>query len=93
MNLILSGNSSSIAEIIESNKFGFIKVELEMLCKRIMEENAGIVQEIIEKGKDKKIRYLVGLLMKDTGGKADAAKANECFKYLIDSVRAKKNFN
>ncbi|MEK7172022.1 MAG: Asp-tRNA(Asn)/Glu-tRNA(Gln) amidotransferase subunit GatB, partial [Patescibacteria group bacterium] len=56
--------------------------EIEKVCKKIIEENAGPVEDFI-KGKDQALGFLVGQVMKETRGKANPAIVNEILRKLL----------
>lgn len=62
--------------------------ELMCLARRALEENEKVVLQILG-GKESAKKALVGAVMKDSGGRADARLASECIDELI-KLRSKK---
>ncbi|VEU22256.1 DEKNAAC103275 [Brettanomyces naardenensis] len=64
-----------IRELVES--FGMKSVggdgeELREICRKVIRENEAIVRDIVEKKKRGKMNYLVGMCMRESGGRVDA---------------------
>ena len=56
--------------------------EIEKICKKIIEENAGTVEDF-KKGKDQAFGFLVGQVMKETRGKANPTIVNEILRKFL----------
>ena len=79
--MLISGES--VHELLsEDDLKAFDDSELEIFCKKAIEQNPKIVADY-KGGKDKAIMALVGAVMRDTKGKAQADKVKEKLKNLL----------
>ena len=79
--MLISGES--VQELLsEDDLKAFDDSELEIFCKKAIEQNPKIVADY-KGGKDKAIMALVGAVMRDTKGKAQADKVKEKLKNLL----------
>lgn len=72
--------------ISESDMEGIDDNELRNLCEKAVQENEKAVTEYL-KGKEKAFGSIIGYIMKQTKGKADAALATEIVKEIIKALR------
>jgi len=56
--------------------------ELRKICEKIVKENKQVIEDI-KKGNKKAFHFLIGLVMKETKGKADAKEVNKILKDLL----------
>lgn len=79
--MLISGES--VHELLsEDDLKAFDDSELEIFCKKAIEQNPKIVADY-KGGKDKAIMALVGAVMRDTKGKAQADKVKEKLKNFL----------
>jgi len=57
--------------------------ELRKICEKVVKENKQVIEDI-KKGNKKAFHFLIGLVMKETKGKADAREVNKIFKELLN---------
>lgn len=73
----------SIKEFVsEKDMEGIDEKTLRIICKKAVQENGNAVSQYLS-GKEKALAAVIGCVMKETKGKADAALANEIVKELI----------
>ena len=79
--MLISGES--VQELLsEDDLKAFDDSELEIFCKKAIEQNPKIVADY-KGGKEKAIMAHVGAVMRDTKGKAQADKVKEKLKNLL----------
>ncbi|MGE0043034.1 MAG: hypothetical protein AB7V01_17800 [Vicinamibacterales bacterium] len=72
------------AEIVDSEGLRQISDEgaIDDIARRVVDANAAVVEEI-RAGKDKKLQFLVGQVMKETKGKASPPLASAAIRRLV----------
>ena len=72
-----------VMEIISEEDMGGIdESTLKIICKKAVEANEDAVNQYLS-GKEKALAAIIGFVMKETKGKADAALATDIVKQLI----------
>ncbi len=73
-----------ILEQIQSRSTGVIGDigEIEKMAKEVIEENPKVVEDY-QKGKQTAIQFLIGMVMRKSQGKADAAKVKEILERML----------
>ncbi|MBE6734545.1 MAG: Asp-tRNA(Asn)/Glu-tRNA(Gln) amidotransferase subunit GatB [Ruminococcaceae bacterium] len=79
--MLLSGKGA-MEFLSEEDMRGFTEEELYILCQKAIEQNPNVVSDY-KGGKDKAIMALVGFVMRESKGKANADKAKETLKKLM----------
>ena len=79
---MLDSGKGALEFISESDMGGLDENAMLELCKQAVESNAKAVEDY-KNGKEKAIKALVGFVMKNSRGKADAAAAEAKIKELI----------
>ena len=82
--IVLTGKSVSEVISLEDLK-GVSQEELEQICKRAVKENEKAVRDFLN-GKTKALKSLVGFVMKETKGRADANLAQEVLERIVKNV-------
>lgn len=72
--------------ITEKDLEGMDEDNLKNICEKAVIENAKAVEEYLN-GKEKAFGSIIGFIMKETKGKADAVLATEMVKMIIDSKK------
>lgn len=73
---MLATGKSAMEFLSAEDMRGLSDLELEALCKKAAESNAAAVRDY-KGGKEKALMVLVGFVMRESGGKANAEKAKE----------------
>ena len=79
---MLDSGKGALEFISESDMGGLDENALNELCKNAVEGNPKAVDDY-KNGKEKAIKALVGFVMKNSRGKADAVAAEEKIKSMI----------
>lgn len=79
---MLDSGKGALEFISESDMGGLDENALVELCKQAVESNPKAVEDY-KKGKEKAIKAMVGFVMKNSRGKADASLAEEKIKQII----------
>jgi len=79
-------NGADPIEYVEKNKLGMVSDEgmIEKAVKEALEQNPKSVQEYKD-GSKKVLGFFVGIIMRQTGGKADPAVVNSLLKKFLDN--------
>lgn len=89
LRIVFEGDSDSIDDIVTRENLWFHAMtdeEYQILIARVFEENSTIVEEIREKGKQGKIMFLVGQMMKiGDRNRVEAAKAELLIREQLSS--------
>ncbi|XP_077984678.1 glutamyl-tRNA(Gln) amidotransferase subunit B, mitochondrial-like [Glandiceps talaboti] len=85
MSLLFDKDSKSLLEIIEANNWAQIRDEevLEELCSKILVENKDVVTAY-HQGTKKVLNRLIGLVQRQTQGRADPIILNKIMKMKLD---------
>jgi aspartyl-tRNA(Asn)/glutamyl-tRNA(Gln) amidotransferase subunit B len=75
------------SEIVKQNDWYQMEVtsELEALCRKILEQYPEEVKEF-KAGRDRRMKHFVGMVMKETKGKAPGPVVTEMFQRLIKDM-------
>ena len=79
---MLSRGKGAMEFLSEEDMRGFTEEELELLCEKAIENNPAAVSDY-KCGKDKAVMALVGFVMRESKGRANADKAKETLKKLM----------
>lgn len=79
---MLLSSKGAMEFLSEEDMRGFTEEELHTLCQKAIEQNPNVVSDY-KGGKDKAIMALVGFVMRESKGKANADKAKETLKKLM----------
>lgn len=79
---MLSSGKDATAFLSAEDMQGFTDAELENLCRRAIEQNP-VAAEDFKGGKEKALMAIVGFVMRESRGKANAETSKECLKRLL----------
>ncbi|MBL7206509.1 MAG: Asp-tRNA(Asn)/Glu-tRNA(Gln) amidotransferase subunit GatB [Candidatus Aenigmarchaeota archaeon] len=69
-------------QIVKKHSLGKAKIDLDKVVKAIIEKNQQAVEDY-KKGEDKALHFLIGLVMRETKGQADAVEIQKVLKKLV----------
>ncbi len=79
---MLDEGKTALSFISEEDMQGVDEDDLRRLCQKAVDVNEKAVKEYLE-GKEKAIGAIIGFIMKQSKGKADAALATQIVKEII----------
>lgn len=84
--MTFDGDSRDVETIIVKENLGFQSLPQEMyenMARKLIHENAELVQQIQKKGKHGKIQWFMGQMMSQAKGKMEASKAEAVLKEML----------